>query len=74
MISRCANPRCQEELHYLRSGRIIAMDVPVGESRRVEHFWLCGKCCQSLDFDCLQDGHMLLRPRVALHVSSGRHY
>ena len=61
MITRCANPACQEELHYLRNGRIIAVNVPAGPSTGVEHFWLCGTCCQYLDFDRVQDGRMRLR-------------
>lgn len=63
MITRCANLDCQEELHYLRSGRIIAVDIRTPESTRVEHFWLCGKCSEVLDFDCMQEGHMRLRTK-----------
>jgi hypothetical protein len=68
MITRCANPVCQEELHYLRNGRIIAVNVPAGTAAGVEHFWLCGTCCQFLDFDRVQDGRMRLRPKLGQHT------
>ena len=41
--------------HYLREGRIFVFDVPlqnlVGDgkrSRRIEHYWLCGACLQTM--------------------------
>jgi hypothetical protein len=70
MITRCANPACQQELHYLRNGRIIAVDIPAGDAKRVEHFWLCGSCCQFLDFDCMQDGSMQLRSKPGHHSTA----
>ena len=55
MVSHCANPKCAKPLHYLREGRIFVFDVPAGEvdgkgkrSRRMEHYWLCGVCAQSM--------------------------
>ncbi len=62
MISKCANPACSTAFHYLRDGRLFRMETPYeGPSasepldfregkpvRRVEHFWLCGKCAASL--------------------------
>jgi hypothetical protein len=55
MVSHCANPKCAKPLHYLREGRIFVFDVPAGEtdrhgkrSRRMEHYWLCGECAQTM--------------------------
>ena len=53
MVSHCANPKCAKPLHYLREGRIFVFDVPGKDlngkrSRRMEHFWLCGTCSQTM--------------------------
>lgn len=51
VIEYCANPECKKVLHYLREGRIFAFTItePPGatftDRRRVEHYWLCGRCC-----------------------------
>lgn len=63
MVSHCANPKCAKPLHYLREGRIFVFDVPgkdVGgdgkRSRRMEHFWLCGTCSQTMVMEQTIDG------------------
>jgi uncharacterized protein YcsI (UPF0317 family) len=63
MVSHCANPKCGKPLHYLREGRIFVFDVPGKEtdgngkqSRRMEHFWLCGTCSQSMVMEQSPDG------------------
>ncbi len=54
MLAKCVNPACSKPLHYLRDGRIfhIERNPPLAESGKqshnVEHFWLCGDCCQSM--------------------------
>ena len=57
MVSNCANPKCLKPLVYLREGRIFVFDVPIDRtpkeesgrgSHRLEHFWLCGECSQTL--------------------------
>jgi hypothetical protein len=57
MVNYCANPKCEKPLHYLREGRIFVFDVPDAPSvkridgargRRMEHYWLCGDCAQTL--------------------------
>ncbi len=62
MVSHCANPKCAKPLHYLRDGKIFVFDVS-GEadgngkrSRRMEHYWLCGECCQTLAMEQSPDG------------------
>jgi len=63
MVSHCANPKCAKPLHYLREGRIFVFDVPGKEtdrngkrSRRMEHFWLCGTCSQTMVMEQSADG------------------
>ena len=63
MVSNCANPKCAKPLHYLREGRIFVFDVATGVpgkngklTRRMEHYWLCGMCCQSLTMEQTPDG------------------
>jgi uncharacterized protein YcsI (UPF0317 family) len=55
MVSNCANPKCGKPLHYLREGQIFVFDVSTGSvdangkrGRRLEHFWLCGECSQTM--------------------------
>ena len=49
MVNQCANPACKRELHYLREGKVyqFALPTPTG-SKRIEHFWLCGRCSKSM--------------------------
>jgi hypothetical protein len=71
MVSHCANPKCAKPLHYLREGRIFVFDVPGKDldrngkrSRRMEHFWLCGACSQTLVMAQTGDGvHAVTRSR-----------
>lgn len=61
MISKCANPKCEVEFHYLRGGRLYRFDVrrpkaPCPDlpnailaqnlSNTTVYFWLCEKCSQ----------------------------
>jgi len=48
MVSYCANPYCRRELRYLRDGKIyqFVLSSKTG-SKRMEHFWLCGKCSKT---------------------------
>lgn len=54
MVNNCANPSCGKPLHYLREGRIFVFDMPDPKSPkgtksgRLEHFWLCGTCSETL--------------------------
>ncbi len=56
MLSKCANPECSTTLLYLREGKVFKVEsdatgpIPVDgkkKVRRVEHFWLCGRCAES---------------------------
>ena len=59
MLSKCANPACSTPFQYLRDGRLFQIDVEQTEQtgmhlvgkrppRKLEHFWLCGACCQEM--------------------------
>ena len=59
MVKNCANPKCAKPLHYLREGRIFVFaadsdsDKPV---HRMEHFWLCGECSQTMRLEKTRQG------------------
>jgi len=72
VVNNCANPGCGKPLHYLREGRIYIFDASAGSAepgtkrlRRLEHFWLCGACSETLIL--IQDGQGAVRvfPRPA---------
>jgi hypothetical protein len=73
MLSKCANPACVARLHYLHQGRIFNIETAAISSeskrpptRRIEHFWLCESCAQTLTV-VLMDGVVTTRPlRLAL--------
>jgi hypothetical protein len=67
MMNHCANPQCAKPLHYLREGRIFVFDVPIrnlgGEgkpTRRIEHYWLCGACLQTMLLEQSTEGIRLI--------------
>jgi hypothetical protein len=56
MLSKCANPDCQEQFRYLHQGKLFQLS-PVPELQQFteesygslyERFWLCDKCCRNL--------------------------
>jgi hypothetical protein len=59
MLSKCANPACSTPFQYLREGKLfqIEMDSPPRDgihlvakrpARKVEFFWLCGRCSSQM--------------------------
>ena len=63
MVSKCANPNCSTPFHYFREGKIFQVEVdgsgeirPTGpqlvtssrKTPRLEHFWLCGRCSNTM--------------------------
>jgi hypothetical protein len=55
MLNHCANPNCAKPLRYLREGRIFVFDSrPLvsddgsKQAHRLEHYWLCGSCAETL--------------------------
>ena len=68
MLSKCANPDCSASFRYFHTGKLFRAEVSVGLDRRrtlgqderrdkplrrLEFFWLCEGCAQSmtLSFD-----------------------
>jgi hypothetical protein len=72
MVSHCANPKCAKPLHYLREGRIFVFDVTASGAdskgkhpRRMEHYWLCGICSETLAMEHSPDGVRVVARRGA---------
>lgn len=68
MLSKCANPACFARFHYLHEGKIfkiergtVSSDGIASPSRRIEYFWLCESCAQSLTV-VLENGTVATRP------------
>jgi hypothetical protein len=79
MVNQCANPSCGKPLRYLREGRIFVFDLPDpntpvpapgGRARRLQHFWLCGSCSETMVIQ--QTSEMQIRVAVkASKVQAG---
>jgi hypothetical protein len=63
MIDRCFNPACKKRLKYLRDGRVVRVIRGKNEGVSVEHFWLCGPCYHTRDFEFRPDGSVRLKAR-----------
>lgn len=63
MIDRCFNPACRRELRYLQDGRVVRVIRGKAEDASVEHYWLCGPCYATHDFEFPSDGSVALRDR-----------
>jgi hypothetical protein len=79
MVSKCANPDCSNSFRYFHQGKLFRIDTTAGPDRRrttlgretaengrlrrLEFFWLCDSCAESLTliFD-LQNG-VSVQPR-----------
>ena len=55
MLSKCANPACLARFRYLHEGRIFNIEAGTASAEsngstihKIEHFWLCESCAQSL--------------------------
>jgi len=71
MLDQCANPKCAKPLRYLREGRIFVFDsLPTGsdgnrrQAHRLEHYWLCGSCSETLLLEKTRSG-IRLEPKAA---------
>jgi hypothetical protein len=65
MLTTCFNPECHKELLYLRTGRVVRVIQTQAGRTRVEHFWLCGDCYLSHDFQLAADGTVRVVPKAA---------
>lgn len=78
MVSKCANPDCATPLQYLREGKVYRIEVEEfaadsiaryaeqpkkKTARKVEHFWLCGRCSQRMVISLDKDKHMIVVPK-----------
>ena len=79
MVNQCANPNCGKPLHYLREGRIFVFDLPDpnvpvpapgGRARRLQHFWLCGPCSETMVME--QTSEMQIQVAVKSRKVAGR--
>jgi hypothetical protein len=68
MVSKCANPACSARFRYLHEGRVFKIETSTVSSesdgsptRRIEHFWLCERCVQTLEV-VLENGVVSTRP------------
>jgi len=68
VLSKCANPACLARFHYLHEGRIfnvetgtVASDRNSSAIRKIEHFWLCEGCTQTLTV-VVENGVVSTRP------------
>jgi hypothetical protein len=68
MLSKCANLACLARFNYLHEGRIfkiemgaVGSDSDSSPTRRIEHFWLCGRCAQTLKV-VLENGVVTTHP------------
>jgi len=78
MVNYCANPGCGKPLHYLRDGRIYVFDTSMGTTppgkkreRRLEHYWLCGACAETLILVQDAQGWIRILPRPAAIREAG---
>jgi hypothetical protein len=76
VLSKCASPACLSRLHYLRKGRIfkvetggVRVDGKRAPTRRIEYFWLCERCVQTLTV-VVENGVVATRP-LYLELSEG---
>jgi hypothetical protein len=76
VLSKCANPACLSRLHYLHEGRIfkvetgrVCADDKRSPTRKIEYFWLCEGCAQSLTI-VMENGVVATRP-LYLELSEG---
>jgi hypothetical protein len=68
VLSKCANPACLARFHYLHEGRIfkietgtVASDRNGSPKHRIEYFWLCQRCAQTLRV-VVENGVVTTRP------------
>jgi hypothetical protein len=66
MLSKCANPGCSESFRYLGEGRLFQVERTVkadssgGKVRKIEHYWLCGRCSQAMRIGVLENEALLI--------------
>ena len=66
MLAKCANPSCSASFRNLQEGRLFRLEADpepapsansyASSQSRVEYFWLCGPCSESMALGLGQDG------------------
>lgn len=51
MVTKCANPECSTEFLYLRHGKVFVIESDGCEKHRVDYYWLCANCCQTMSVE-----------------------
>lgn len=80
MVSKCANPQCQEHLKYLHEGSLYVVPRPSRfgvaaydafaspAGNQIECFWLCASC--SLRMSVSRAGELILAPASDCHSAA----
>lgn len=68
MITACANPDCKAAFDYRGQGRFFRFhkDAVAGETPNthcIQHFWLCGECCQTFTLEYQDGAGVLIKTR-----------
>jgi hypothetical protein len=72
MLSKCANPQCSAEFHYLHEGRLFKIPTEARKHNgdgskklphKLEHFWLCSVCSLTLTIAVDPSNKVLVLPR-----------
>ena len=66
MVATCANPSCSASFRYLQEGRLFRLEADpkstssvnayASSHARMEYFWLCSRCSESMALRLGQDG------------------
>lgn len=66
MLSKCANPSCEEPFRYLGEGRLFQVerrmtpDSNAKPARKIEHYWLCARCSRAMRVSVLENEALLV--------------
>jgi hypothetical protein len=64
LIDRCFNPGCRRVLSHLQDGRVVRIMRRKDDDIPVEHYWLCGACYATHDFEFRADGSVTIREKL----------
>ncbi len=72
---RCANPQCQAESDYLRSGRLQWIDevLAYASVRQGRYIWLCSTCAPEFVVETWRPPGQQLRPSAAADKHTPQH-
>jgi hypothetical protein len=79
MVTKCANPSCNNLFHYLREGRLFLVEAPLASapntdyrerSHGSEYFWLCERCAHTMTITSDRNGRTIIAARTHSHLKS----